>query len=103
MLADRARLAQRLSVRKALVAAVPDDLLDPKRALIDLARRSRSPQLQRALVPQPNSGRTAGTDYTSTMIEFVNDKSNGWRPEVAAGRSESLRRCMERLAEVAAG
>jgi hypothetical protein len=52
------------------------------------------------MLPRRGSGRPIGPAYTSRMIEFV---ENNWRPEVAARSSDSLRRCLVRLREIARG
>jgi hypothetical protein len=36
-----------------------------------------------------------GPAYSSRLIEFALDEAEGWRPEIAARRSDSLRRCIE--------
>lgn len=98
LLADRARMAQFLGVREAIVPEWPDALDDPKQALINLARRSRRRAIVEDMVPGPRSGRSVGRGYTSRVIDFASDLSdNGWRPKVAAQHSDSLRRCLAAL------
>ncbi|MGH7742560.1 MAG: hypothetical protein ACRENS_11135, partial [Candidatus Eiseniibacteriota bacterium] len=46
LLADRERIAQLLRVPVRRVPAKPEELLDPKRSLIDLARRSSSSEIR---------------------------------------------------------
>jgi hypothetical protein len=34
------------------------------------------------------------------MIEYVEDRKDGWRPDVAMDVSDSLARCIKRLAQL---
>jgi hypothetical protein len=101
LLADRERLAQLLGVNAAWLPANPDCLDDPKRSLIDLARRSRRRAVREDLVPRQGSGRSVGPLYTTRMIEFLQDDTAGWRLDQALQVSESLERCVRRLRNLA--
>ncbi len=94
LLADRERLAAFLSVRVARFPREPEQLDDPKRTLLDLARESRKPRIRSDMIPRPRSGRGVGAAYNELMIEFA---ARRWRPEVAAPRADSLRRCIADL------
>jgi hypothetical protein len=96
LLADRARAAVLLGVPTSRIPADPDGLDDPKQTLVDLARTSRRRVIRDDLVPTPGSGRRVGAGYVSRIVEFVIDEEC-WRPEVAAGQSDSLRRALEAL------
>lgn len=100
LLADRERVARLLGIRTRLIPTKPDDLDDPKRELISLARRSSRRSVREELVPRDGSGRAVGPLYTTRMIEFVMDKNAGWRPEEAARISYSLSRCLQRLSGI---
>ncbi len=97
LLADAERLAGFLSVPLAKIPTNPDVVPNPKAALVDLARQSRSRAIRDDMVPRPNSGGRVGPGYTGRIIEFVSAPPHQWRPDVAAGRSDSLRRCLEAL------
>ncbi len=97
LLADRERLAQLLGVSVAWLPANPDRLDDPKRELVNLARRSRRRAVRDDLVPRQDSGRSVGPLYTTRMIEFLQDETAGWRLDQALRVSESLERCVLRL------
>jgi hypothetical protein len=97
LLADGDRIAAFLGVHPAHVPHDPDTLADPKRALVDLARRSRRRALRDEIVPRDGSGRSVGPLYTTRMIEFIQDEATGWRVDHALGVSDSLNRCVERL------
>lgn len=94
LLADRESLAKFLSVSISRLPLHPETLDNPKHDMIELAGRSRRRGIRESMVPRPGSGRKVGSAYTSQMIEFVQTR---WRPEVAAHRSDSLRRCLERI------
>lgn len=101
LLADRDRIAKFLGVRQNLIPADPDAIADPKRTLVDLARQSRRRALRSDIVPRDGSGRSVGPLYTTRMIEFIQDERAGWRADHALDISVSLKRCMERLRQLA--
>ena len=101
VLADRKRCAKFLGATSDEIAKDPEILVDPKRALLDLARATANPDLKRDLIPrnynQFNLPRI-GPAYNLRMTEFVEKK---WKPSVARERSDSLHRailCLEALA-----
>jgi hypothetical protein len=96
LLGDRQRIASFLRVKPAAITDVPEALLDPKRALVDLARLSTSRAIREDVVPRSRSGRTVGPAYSSRLIEFVTSPI-GWRPQVAAETCDSLRRARSAL------
>jgi hypothetical protein len=100
LLADVDAIATFLAVRQGQVPGSPDMLENPKRELVNLARRSRHQRIVSDMVPRERSGRAEGPAYTSRITEFIERR---WRPEVAAATSPSLRRaiaCLERLASL---
>jgi hypothetical protein len=99
LLADPESLAGYLRVRRALVPADPEGLSDPKQALVNLARRSRSQTIVADMVPRPGLSVEVGPAYTARVSEFA---LQHWRPDIAAEGSPSLRRCIERVRELAA-
>lgn len=94
LLADRERMAQFLVVNPDLIPRQPEREADPKRAVIELARRSGRGEIARDLVPRQGSGRHEGPAYTSRLVEFASDERYGWRPVTAARSVESLSRCL---------
>jgi hypothetical protein len=97
LLADHVSLPAFLGVPPTSLPLDPEAVSDPKRCLVDLARRSRRRDVREDMVPRPGSGRSVGPAYASRLIEFA---AHAWRPEVAARRSDSLRRCRDRIAEL---
>lgn len=99
LMADAASLASFLSVSVSAIPSDPEQLIDPKTEMVNLARRSRRRVIQEDMVPRTGSGRSVGAAYASRMIEYV---QTSWRPEVAVERADSLRRaitCLQRMIE----
>jgi hypothetical protein len=99
LLADRESIAEFLRVRQDIVPEIPDELPDPKLALINLARRSHSRGIREDMVPDRAAGQSEGPAYTSRLLEFI---SRDWRPEIAAEHSLSLNRCIAALRRLVA-
>ena len=97
LLADRERIAKWLSIARSLIPPDPDALPDPKNVVVTLARNSRRRAIKEDMVPRPGSGRSVGRAYTSQMIQFVSDQTEGWRPQIGANNSNSLARCLSCL------
>ena len=99
LLADRSNIASFLSVSVDLVPRDPEAMENPKVDMVNLARRSKRRAIREDMIPRPGSGRHVGPAYTARMIEFARQH---WRPDVASGTSDSLRRailCWEKLLE----
>ncbi len=102
LLADRERIAAFLGVSESVVPVAPETEGDPKAVMVGLARRSRRREIRQDMVPRPPSGQRVGPAYPSRLIEFATDPESGWRPDVAARRCDSLKRCLASIAELAA-
>ena len=95
-MADRGPLARYLSIPQGKIPDKPEQVDDPKRTIVDLARQSRSSVVANDVVPSERSGRSVGIRYTEIMIEFVQDK---WCPvrasasQVAPSLDRALARC----------
>ncbi len=99
LMADVQALSAFLGVSKARIPVAAEDIRDPKRAMVDLARRSRKRDIRMDMVPREGSGRATGPAYATRLIEYVQSR---WRPAVAARNIESLRRavgCIQRLVD----
>lgn len=96
LLADRTGFASFLNIKKELIPENVDGIDDPKRLVINLARRSRKRTLREAIVPIPNSTARVGTDYNGQLSSFV---LKAWNIEEAIKHSDSLRRTVEALNE----
>lgn len=100
LMADKERLARFLSIPIERIPDNPETVENPKEQMVQLAASSKERDIREDMVPRPNSGRTVGPAYTSRLIEFVTIRQNGWRPDVAQTRANSLQRaitCLRRL------
>lgn len=86
VLAHREAFAEFLGIKKDLIPDDVDDLEDPKKKLINLARKSKK---KADIVPAKGSTAKIGPDYNGQLITFV---TNSWQVEEAAQSSPSLRR-----------
>ena len=91
-MADGEPLARYLSIPQGKIPAKPEQEDNPKQAIVNLARQSRSSAMQ-DVVPSERSGRPVGPGYTAAMIEFVQDK---WCPLRASQAAPSLARALAR-------
>jgi hypothetical protein len=96
LLAHRKAMARFLGVHEDLVPHDVDDLPDPKKTLIELARRSRNRDLRTAIAPRPGSTATEGPDYNARLALFVR---RHWDVNAAARSSPSLKRAVRRITE----
>lgn len=95
LIADADALAKFLSIKKKAVPDNPDALGHPKQTLVNLARQSRRRDIREDMVPAYGTSGVIGPAYASRVDEFAREH---WRPAVAATRSDSLRRTINRLA-----
>ncbi len=94
LLADQASFARFAGIPAKKVPLWPDALPDPKQALINLVRNSRSRRLAAELVPAQGSRVTIGPLYNERLAAFAREQ---WRPAAAAECSPSLHRTIDRL------
>jgi hypothetical protein len=100
LMADPETLAVFLHVSPAHIPANPEGEQDPKTTIVNLARRSTKPAIQKAMLPQRGASRRAGPGYEGCIFEYG---EKHWRPDVARGASPSLDRAikaLERLREL---
>ena len=101
ILADRPGCADWLRISEAIVPRVPENEIDPKRRIVQLAGRSRSRRIRTAIVPQSGPGTNrVGPDYNTEVSRFVHED---WNPELARRNASSLERAIRRLGELAPG
>jgi hypothetical protein len=93
LLGDLEGLGAFLEIKKPSVDSPPDDLDNPKRALVELCRRSPNKELRAALVP-PNPRSIVGPGYLAAMSRFATDH---WAPQRAEARSPSLAKAISAL------
>jgi hypothetical protein len=97
LLADVQGMTSFFQVRNHEVPHDPEALGDPKLALVDLARRSRSRVIREDMVPSPQTTARVGPGFVAQVMSFVDSK---WSWKRAMRRSDSLRRCVDRIAEL---
>ena len=97
LLADRTNIATFLAVGKNRIPTRPDEEVDPKRTLVNIARRSRQASVVNGIVPPLRHGGVVAPGYLGFMKEFVTAK---WDIESARITSPSLDRCVRRLQEL---
>ncbi|HEY0179711.1 MAG TPA: hypothetical protein VGC30_08770 [Dokdonella sp.] len=96
LLADADALALYFDVPEVKIPARPDEVGDAKRAMLDLARRSRRRVIRQEMISSVD-GSKPGVGYNFHLQSFAMER---WRPREAAQRSPSLRRAMRRLIEL---
>lgn len=96
LLGCREAFAAFLGVPENRIPPNVDEIQDPKRFLVDLARRSRKGSIRRDIVPQSGSTAKVGPDYNGRLMSFVEEY---WDPAVAKDRSLSLKKALEALDE----
>lgn len=100
ILADPERVSSYFSVPGREIPANPDSVPDPKDFMVELARKSRRKAVREDMVPIGGSGQQVGPAYTSRIVEFIQNTDSGWRPDVAATNSDSLRRCITAITQL---
>lgn len=94
LMADRAGIAQFLHIDVSKVPHAPESEEDPKRTLINLARKSRKRRLSQEIVPEAGSAAKIGVLYNTHFINFVN---SSWDIEQACLCAPSLDRTLSRI------
>lgn len=97
LLADREGVARFLGISPDLVPTDVETLTDPKRTLVNLARKSRRKRQREAIVPPKGMSGVVGRGYATEIGRFIQEK---WNPSEAARRSPSLAKCLRRLREL---
>lgn len=94
LLADRDGIAALLGISPTLIPHTPETLTDPKRELVNLARRTRRKTLRSALVPAQGISAVVGPEYVAVMGKFA---AQQWDIDGAARSAPSLARAIARL------
>lgn len=99
LLADARAFAGEFSISIHDLPSQPDELVNPKRSVVELCRRSRRAEIRDAMIPRSAGGRAVGPEYATRISAFAREK---WDPERAASRSPSLSRTLSALRRTAA-
>jgi hypothetical protein len=94
VLADRSGFAKFLGITEDKMPKKPDELVDPKAHLIELARTSRKRGLRDDIVPKVRSTARQGPSYNECLVFFVRES---WNPSQARQNSPSLERTLKAL------
>lgn len=94
ILADRVGLGDYLKISKDKIERDPDELLDPKEKIINLARGSKRSEIKRGIPPKQGAAAKVGISYNTLLTTFIWD---GWDLNRAIDNSPSLRRVSELL------
>jgi hypothetical protein len=94
LLADAEGISSYLGVSQSKVPGNVDNIEDPKGGIIELAKRSRKPQLRLGIVPIAGSSAQVGPDYNGLLSVFVKTK---WNIDRACSNSNSLRRAVKAI------
>ena len=100
LLADRAGFARFLGISIDLVPSHPEQIVDPKRTITQLARRCRYRRTREDIVPDEGSIWPTGPGYTERLASFINE---GWNVETACRFSPSLQRAFALLKDFSPG
>jgi len=94
ILADRSGFSSFLGVAKRRIPQDVDSVIDPKKFIVDMARRCRKRFLREALVPALGSTARVGPEYNGQLSSFV---VYAWNIEEASQNSPSLRRAVSSI------
>jgi hypothetical protein len=94
VLADTFSVGRLFGIKQSLIPTPVEQLDDPKRELVNLARRSRKREIVADVVPNAGSTAVVGRNYNPRLIRHVQTE---WNPEAARLNSESLNRAIEAL------
>jgi hypothetical protein len=97
LIADRKSIANYFGIPEKHVSKTPDEETDPKRHLLNLARKSKNRDLRLEMVSQTDQSKQ-GTGYNPRLRHFVKVH---WSAQRAAENSPSLARALLRIAKLA--
>jgi hypothetical protein len=97
LLADRDNFSKFIGISQGRLPTAPEALDDPKRTVVNLARKSKYRYIRQAIVPSKDSSAQVGALYASEMIRFIGAH---WDIQAARQLSPSLEKCMHRLEQL---
>ncbi len=98
LLADHIGIKSLMGMRISNLPLNPDSLIDPKRHLLQIAKKAPR-EVREDLLPQTGAISSQGLGYNSRMCAFARD---AWSPARAAERSPSLERARRNLRQLRA-
>lgn len=100
VLGDFDSIAAFLKVRPGRLPLEPENEVDPKQTLVNIARNSTSRSIRDDMVPAKGASRKVGPGYEARLIEFG---THHWQWQAAERHCPSLRRCVEAVRRLSAG
>lgn len=97
LMADSEKLSEFLGISQKHIPQLPEQLDDPKSAMLKFVEKSRNREIREEMLPRKNSGAKQGPAYTSRIMEFA---SLHWRPDVASMKCPSLERCLKKIEQI---
>jgi hypothetical protein len=94
LLSDHQGISTFFGISPTIIERQPENLLDAKEYLVNLARRSHKREIVEGIVPQAGTSAKQGPRYNQTLQPFV---QSIWNITAAAKRSESLYRSLEAM------
>ena len=94
VIADAEGIAEYFKIDKTRIPKNPDQIIDSKQTLINLAKLSKSKTIKSGIVPRNGSTSKQGIQYNILIGKFIRDF---WKLERAKTRSESLQRATNAL------
>ena len=94
LMADRNNLARFLGISRLVIPENPEGVEDPKQALINCARYSKTRGIRDDIVPYPETTSNIGKNYNGRLIEFV---ERHWSVENARQKAPSLDRALKSI------
>jgi hypothetical protein len=94
LLADREAFAAFLGISTARIERNTEEIVDPKRRLLELARHSKR-VIRSGLLPEQYAGASQGPEYNELLCKFV---ERDWSTQRAASNNASLQRMVSALA-----
>jgi hypothetical protein len=98
LLADNERFAEFARLPRNKLAEAPEEFDDPKQTLLNLVWKHSPAKIKHDIVVYRRGGPRQGLSYNDRLIEFAR---TAWRPAEAATRSDSLKRAIQRIQELA--
>lgn len=97
VLADHEGFSTFAQVAQAKLPPTPEDVHDPKLALLNLIRNSKRRDLREEMLPGKRSVSPVGLGYNTHLKDFVRSY---WRADRAMQRAPSLAKAIPRVAEL---
>lgn len=94
LLADRSNFSRFLGLRGVDLPNDVEALTDPKRTVVDLARKCRNRRIRDDICPREGTASRVGPNYNALLGRFIRAT---WDPQTARANSRSLDRTIERL------